>query len=177
MGAKWQTRAYGQAFADVLKAAKASDRAGNAVIETLCAAPHGYAWPDDADVKEQFTSTRYYGAGGINQNRLRLILGAIDRLLQRADRKVEPADVDYDDLQVEHVIPQQWQKYWPVEADDPNERAVLELARAQHIHRIGNLTLTSGPRNNSQQRPLGRETCGDHEALNPEAQRTLVRTR
>lgn len=150
MAIKAQTRAYGHAFADVLRTAQeASSHPGDAVVDALVAAPHGYTWPSDEEVAREFESARYYGAGGINQGRLRLILGAIDQRVQSLDRKGEPADVAYDKLQIEHIIPRSWRKHWPVSATNENERLVKEQERAAHVHRLGNLTLTSGPLNAS----------------------------
>ena len=144
MAVKAQTRAYGQAFAEVLKAAQSSDsHPGQAVVSALRGSPHGYAWPTDEDLAEQFRSSRYYGPGGINQDRLRLLLGAVDARLQREAHKGEPVQIQYDQLQVEHVIPRKWKTYWPVEASDPHEQIVLEQRRERHVHRIGNLTLAS----------------------------------
>jgi hypothetical protein len=150
MAAKWQTRAYGRAFVEVLVAAQhASDHPGQAVIEALKSEPYQYAWPSDDDVVQQFISSRYYGPGGISQPRIRLILGAIDDLLQSKTSKSEPIVVDYESLQVEHVIPQGWRSTWPIEVVDPSERIVAELEREQHVNRIGNLTLIAGPLNAS----------------------------
>jgi hypothetical protein len=144
MAAKWQTRAYGSAFAEVLRAARdARDHPGRAVIQALRSEPHGYAWPKDEDLVEQFRTVRYYGPGGINQDRLRLLLAAVDQRLQEGVSKAEPVTIRYGKLQIEHVIPQEWRRYWPVHAEDENERLVREQRRESHVHRIGNLTLTS----------------------------------
>lgn len=144
MAAKFQTRAYGQAFAEVLKAVQSSpDSPVRAVISALRSAPHGYEWPADGDLVAQFRHTRYYGPGGINQDRLRLLLGVVEARLQEEINKSEPVSIDYDALQIEHVIPREWKKYWPVDGKDDNERLVNEQLREAHINRIGNLTLVS----------------------------------
>lgn len=148
MAAKFQTRAYGQAFVEVLKAARsAPTRPGRAVIEALRAKPHGYEWPTLDHITEAFTTGRYYGAGGINQERLRMVLGAVDRLLQERAVKSEPVTIEYDALQVEHVIPQSWRQEWPIHETDPNARLVAEQERERHVNRIGNLTLASSSLN------------------------------
>ncbi len=60
MAAKWQTRAYGQAFAEVLKSAqRATSHPGRTVIDALRNNPHGYAWPLDKDLADKFTASRY----------------------------------------------------------------------------------------------------------------------
>ena len=144
MAIKAQTRAYGQAFAEVLRAAQQSDaHAGHAIVVALRKGPHGYNWPEDNELVAQFRTSPYYGYAGIAQYRLRLLLGEVDARLQRKAPKTEPVTIQYDSLQVEHVIPRSWQEHWPVEASDPNERIVREQEREAHVHRIGNLTLVS----------------------------------
>ena len=144
MAIKAQTRAYGQAFAEVLRAGQHADaHPGHAIVEALRKGPHGYTWPTDDELVAQFRTSPYYGYGGIAQYRLRLLLGAVDARLQRKDHKAEPVTIQYDRLQVEHLIPRSWQTHWPVEASDPNEKIVRKQEREAHVHRIGNLTLVS----------------------------------
>ena len=150
MAIKAQTRAYGQAFAEVLRTAQeAGTHPGLAVVDALRRGPHGYPWPTDEQLVTQFRSSAYYGYGGIAQYRLRLLLGAVDAWLQDDDYHMgEPVkDIAYDSLQVEHLLPRSWQAHWPVEAADPGQKIVLEKERSEHIHRIGNLTLVSGQLN------------------------------
>lgn len=146
MATKAQTRAYGQAFVEVLSAAqKAEGHPGRAVVEALRGGPHGYPWPTDDELVRQFRTSSYYGPGGVAQYRLRLLFSAIDARLQHDDHKGEPIEaIEYDRLQVEHVLPVKWEKYWPVKASDPAEKIVLEQDRQDHVHRLGNLTLVSG---------------------------------
>lgn len=144
MAAKLQTRAYGQVFGEILAAAQANhESAGRAVIDALRNDPHGYAWPSQADLAEQFRTSRYYGPGGVSQERLRLLLGAVDEHIQRTRHKGEPVTIEYDRLQIEHVIPREWKEYWPVEAVGEQERILEEQDRETHVNRIGNLTLAS----------------------------------
>ena len=145
MATKAQTRAYGQAFAEVLRAGQQADaHLGYAIVEALRQGPHGYTWPTDDELVSQFRTSPYYGYSGIAQYRLRLLLSAVDARLQRKAHKAEPVTIQYDKLQVEHVIPRSWQKHWPVEASGPNEKIVRQQERDAHVHRIGNLTLVSG---------------------------------
>jgi hypothetical protein len=150
MAGKYQTRAYGQAFVEILKAAQAAPtHAGLAVIAALRNAPHGYEWPTTNDLELAFADGRYYGPGGINQDRLRLLLGEVDRVLQGQAHKSESVTFEYEDLQIEHVIPQSWRTYWPVTEEESSARLVAEADRERHVNRIGNLTLATAPLNNS----------------------------
>ena len=144
MAAKYQTRAYGQVFVEVLRAGRQSGEPGRAVIEALANEPHGYGWPTFAEVRAAFEENRFYGPGGINQERIRMVLGAIDRLLQTEAVKTEALSIAYEELQVEHVIPREWRKWWPVEAGEPNQLLVREQRRDQYANRVGNLTLANG---------------------------------
>lgn len=147
MAGKYQTRAYNQAFVEVLRAAQKADAPGQAVIEALAASPHGYEWPETSDLEVAFADSRYYGPGGISQDRLRLLLGAVDAELIARSNKSETLTVQYDELQIEHVIPQSWRTHWPVIEDDEAIRALAEQERDRHLNRIGNLTLVTGPLN------------------------------
>jgi len=147
MACKAQTRAYSQAFVEVLRSAQRSLQPGQAVVDALAGSPHRYSWPDAADLEDAFATGRYYGPGGVNQDRLRLLLGAVDADLQERSTKAEPLHVEYEQLQIEHVIPQGWRTNWPISGLDQAEKLVAEQNRDRHLHRIGNLTLATGPLN------------------------------
>lgn len=149
MATKYQTRAYGQVFAEVLRDAQSADAIASTVELSLLNAPHGYVWPTDADIEHVFTSSRAYGPGGMNQARLRLLLGAVDRRLHEQDSKSEDVDIEYGNLPIEHVMPQKWRTNWPVEADSEEARHGLSVKRDQAVQRIGNLTLLTTALNSS----------------------------
>lgn len=141
MATKYQTRAYSQVFAEVLRDAQRADDIATRVEQSLLAAPHGYVWPTDDDIEEVFTTSRAYGPGGMNQARLRLLLGAVDRRLHDEDSKSEDVEIEYGNLTIEHVMPQKWRSNWPVEADSDEAAHGLGVKRDQAVQRIGNLTL------------------------------------
>ncbi len=150
MATKYQTRAYGTVFAELLKVAQdAPEHPGKAVIAALRDAPHGYVWPSAGEIEDSFREGRYYGPGGINQERLRLLLSGIDARLQETAPKSEPVSIDYGQLQVEHLIPQKWREYWPVAEGEGEARALAEDERERHVNRIGNLTLVTAQLNPS----------------------------
>lgn len=152
MAAKWQTRAYVSVFVEVLRAAQKAQGAGiaDAVIASLHAAPHGYAWPSDADLESSFGHTRAYGQGGLNQARLKLLLGEVDRRLHDLDSKGEDITISYDALTIEHVMPQKWEAHWPLPPNLQSGSADLAAQhRNQHVHRLGNLTLLTSVLNPS----------------------------
>lgn len=139
------TRGYGTFFVDVLKSAQTAHREdrsiSDAVTASLSSASQGLAWPTDDDVVSSFANNRFYNS--FTQERIRLILGAIDKHLQFENPRTEPATFDYEQLQIEHILPSSWQSHWPLNIEEP---AQLELATQQRhsaVHRIGNLTLVT----------------------------------
>ncbi|NUU32663.1 DUF262 domain-containing protein [Arthrobacter sp. C9C5] len=139
------TRGYGTFFVDVLKSAQAAQMEGHnisdAVTAFLSSTSQGLAWPTDDDVAEAFANNKFYNS--FTQERIRLVLGAIDKHLQFENPRTEPATFDYEQLQIEHILPSSWQTHWPLDIVDP---AQLELATQQRhsaAHRIGNLTLVT----------------------------------
>ena len=138
MAVKAQTRAYGQVFVEVLQAgAGRVESPGQAVIDALLGDPHGYAWPTRGELEDAFAGGRYYGPSGINQDRLRMLLSAIDQLLQRDAPKSEAYTVVYDSLQIEHVMPRSWREHWPIEGDRPRSpsRSGMRTSTASAISR------------------------------------------
>ena len=90
--------------------------------------------------------------------RIRLLLGAIDQLLRSEDRKEPSAVIDYNNLQIEHIMPQSWEQHWPLSDADGNHVAMNETdpvwlnlsnERRRAVDRIGNLTLVTGSFNGS----------------------------
>lgn len=83
----------------------------------------------------------------MNQERLKLLLSAVDDRLQVLHHKAEAISIDYAALQVEHIIPQEWRQEWPITETDPGAALLAEQSRQSHLHRIGNLTLVTGSLN------------------------------
>ncbi len=141
------TRGYNTFFVDVLKTAQTSLKAGENVAEAVITALESYsaglAWPTDDDVRAAFLNNRFYNS--FTQERIRLILAAIDQQLQTENPRTEPAAFDYDRLQIEHILPQSWQTHWPIGESDPAQHELAAQQRNSALQRIGNLTLvTSG---------------------------------
>lgn len=139
-----QTRGYGRAFLEVLQKAKITEPGvsiATAIEQSLLSSPYGLDWPTDAEIETEFLSRTFYGR--ISQERIRMVLSPIDRLLQSQRPKSEQASFDYDELTIEHIMPRSWQTHWPVEAQDDATKFAAEQERERHLHRIGNLTLVT----------------------------------
>ncbi|EWM12063.1 hypothetical protein KUTG_02367 [Kutzneria sp. 744] len=146
------TRGYGKVFVDILKSAAERTTipgvsVADAVIGALRGNPDQLSWPTDQELVTAFTTRKAYG--GMTQERIRLVLSAIDEHLQNANLKTEPATFDYDKLQIEHVMPQAWRDHWPLESTDAADRQLEAQQRDQAVHRFGNLTLVTSTFNQS----------------------------
>jgi len=102
-------------------------------------------WPGDDELITSLRTRDCYGY--VSQQRLVMVLRAIELSLcdPRTDVLGLPAG-----LSIEHIMPQQWQRNWPLPSGLTAEaRKAHILERAQRLHRLGNLTLTTIPMNSS----------------------------
>ena len=150
--AGWNTRGYGKRFVDVLKAAKSAERAGASIVSAIESKPHDAVrgQPDMAErsgIADAFLSRQFYNS--VSQERIRMLLGAIDTQMHSVHPKGEMPTFNYDVLHIEHLLPQTWHPDWPVIADSESQRSVLEQQRERAKNRLGNLTLLTAPLNGS----------------------------
>jgi len=121
------TRGYGKVFVDALKiAAEQAASPGPSVAAAVECALGGNSdnltWPTDEDLTAAFTTRKIYG--NITQERIRMVLGAIDEYLQTANPKTEPAIFDYDSLQIEQSASN---AAWPAKRQEFKEQSKLQL--------------------------------------------------
>jgi hypothetical protein len=164
------TRGYGAHFVDVLKAGQAAQRAaadiGTAIVDYLHALTASLRWPTDEDIETAFATRSIYGT--LAQDRIRLLLGAIDERLQLDRKHGERPIFNYDVLQIEHILPQTWRTHWPVSGKDQAATLLLEKEREQNVDRLGNLTLVTAPLNpvlSNSAWPMKREALREHSKL------------
>ncbi|QXQ11307.1 HNH endonuclease family protein [Paeniglutamicibacter sp. Y32M11] len=100
-------------------------------------------WPLDFDMHNQLPSKRVYG--NIRQDRLRVILGAVEQHLRGKSSKYEAVDLP-SKLEIEHVMPRGWRNYWDAEPKLGQEAAA---DRDALVNTIGNLTLVTKSLNGS----------------------------
>lgn len=149
-----QTRGYGTHLSRTLRETKRAAEKNADIADAVIAGLQGGVldWPFDAEVRSAFLERKYYP--GMSPARIRLLLGAIDERLRADDPNEPPASIEYENLQIEHVLPQKWQEHWPIpEEDEPvvTEESVRPLSdkRDRAVARIGNLTLVSASFNRS----------------------------
>ena len=112
-----QTRGYNVALPAKLKTVQAALEdtqvgVASAVVAAFSQASATLAWPDDAQVRQAFVQMNFYNR--LTQERIRMILGAIDNRLRIENPHTEPAAFDYSQLEIEHVMPRSWQSHWPL---------------------------------------------------------------
>jgi hypothetical protein len=139
---RWATRNYGQVFQQFLTGLIASDRTRPFadVLWNLIQTRDSYFWPKDQEIRDMFINVPVYGNGTISAGRLRVFLGAIDHYLEVRDKSGVRVNPSYDELTVEHLMPQTWATNWPID----EELADLEEARVTRnrlVQMFGNLTL------------------------------------
>jgi len=120
----------------VIRAAE-RQQVAQAISTFLCSqtAESSY-WPDDAQLERHLADFRFYKL--LPRGRTRMILEAMEdelRGIGRSDRGDGEQRCPRRILNVEHVVPQRWEKNWPL---DPTES---EDSRNRLIHTAGNLTL------------------------------------
>ncbi|MGV9613191.1 DUF262 domain-containing protein [Nocardia xishanensis] len=98
-------------------------------------------WPSDDELQEYLPSLRIYKT--IRQSRIRVVLEAIEQQL-RSERH-ESVRLS-SPLQIEHVMPQKWQKHWDQQPPLAGEAA---RERDRLVNTLGNLTLVTQKLNGS----------------------------
>ncbi len=135
----WNTRGYDRVFIRLVKrlnAVRADDPSG-VVSETMDGLQDTHSWPDDRTVRVAVVSMPKY-PGYHSAARIRMILEAIETHLIEESGMVESMEAPRK-LWIEHVMPQSWQRHWPVAGGVDGE---VEN-REQALRRLGNLTLTN----------------------------------
>lgn len=94
-------------------------------------------WPDDVELLKAWKNNAFYKKQ--KRGRGPMILKALEAELHT--KKTERLKYD-DDLTIEHLLPEKWEKHWPLKAEEnmPEYKEQEEI-RENHLHRVGNLTL------------------------------------
>ena len=129
------TKMYGLFFVDVMNTAAESRRASHAIAAKLVAErSDSFRWPDDEEFAHAWRTSPLYRT--LRRGRVTMILRSLERSL-RDPNLTDPIAIPKN-LHVEHIMPQQWEQWWPLAAGETTE---AETRRNRVIHTIGNLTL------------------------------------
>jgi len=139
------TKNYNRLFVELLKNTE-NDLSGNRVRRFLLASSADTSrWPDDKEFEKAWLTVNFYQK--IKRSKLRMILEALDDA--HHSNKTEIVRVDKT-LTVEHVMPVQWEKHWPLASVRGNfPRDLATERRDEYVNKIGNLTLLTNSLNPS----------------------------
>ena len=142
-----ETKDYNRLFASILATLKASDpsHAGR-VLEGALAAQSAPTrlWPSDGEFMGALIGDLY---NTLYRARLKsLLVGIENQLLSVKTEPDIPRSAKLTTLNIEHVLPQGWEKYWPLPESATDEDVA---GRWAHVHCLGNLTLTTRNLNSS----------------------------
>ena len=159
---------YNRFFVDLIKEARGTNDFTAANIRALLIKQTAEIsrWPDDKEFKESWLTLPFYKR--LKRTRTRMILEALERVLYT--EKTEKIHVERA-LTVEHLLPQEWAKHWPLSfsKDIPGDEEKAERRRKDALHKIGNLTLLTKQLNPSVSNgpwPTKRHAILEHSALN-----------
>jgi hypothetical protein len=140
------TKDYNRLFLELLVALEGKTATADDVIVDFLAGQTADSreWPSDAQLTEAMVDLPLYRL--LTRARLRMILEGLENVMRSA--KAEEGQVPKGVLTIEHILPQKWGDYWPLEVvDDPEEYHRQFGTRERMKHTIGNLTLVTGKLN------------------------------
>jgi hypothetical protein len=138
------TKNYNRFFVDMIKRLNELNDFSAAAIRKMLLAESAETsrWPDDEEFGRALISCKIYKR--IKRSKVRMILEALE--LELRTKKSEAISLP-EDLTIEHLMPQEWIRHWPLPAAESAEEA--ETARDELLHTLGNLTLVTEALNSS----------------------------
>lgn len=140
------TKNYNKIFIELLDELKSSgdNQVGDTVVEFLQSreAESDY-WPTDDDLSSSMREMQYWAR--VNQRRLKMVFSAIERELR--DTGYSETLEFTQDLEIEHILPQEWSHHWVLPGHKPSE--VERIERDEAKNKIGNLTILTDKLNPS----------------------------
>lgn len=87
-------------------------------------------WPGDGEIRSSLATQSAYTK--FRRPRLRMLLEAVEDYYRN---ETNQSQLDRKGYPIEHILPRAWQAHWPVEGIEAQQD------RANHVNRLGNLTL------------------------------------
>lgn len=151
---------YNNIFISVLRNLSKSEVSPNALRTMLCSLKgEASRWPRDEELKNTCITTSIF-PGTLETHKMRAILAELELGLRHAARTEDSFNSNLGNLDIDHVLPKSWYKYWPLNDGtvvnsneiygirlkhvmgvklDEKENATLD--RENSIPTLGNLTL------------------------------------
>jgi hypothetical protein len=138
------TRGYNRLFIELLKAlvGKSGSAADRVRVYLQSSDAESTRWPDDGEFRNAWMETPLFRV--LVQKRIRMLFEALE--LEIRTGKSEKLELS-EKLTIEHLLPREWKKHWPLPAGKTPEEA--EPERERLLHTIGNLTLLTSQLNPS----------------------------
>jgi hypothetical protein len=130
------TRGYNRFFVEMLSTLRGSNSIGDQVRDFLLSSnAASNRWPDDKEFEQAWVKKPLYQI--LVQKRIRMLLEALEQQLRSS--KTESLSFKKK-LQIEHLMPQDWKKHWPLPDNLPDPQGAIDNRNAT-VQTIGNLTL------------------------------------
>lgn len=138
------TRGYNRTFLDLLSVFKGDTTSiSKKVFELLSGFDaESNRWPRDKEFKQSWMERPVYNL--LRQQRLNLILERLERGMHTDRTEIRDQKIK---LTIEHIMPQSWEKNWPLPGNADEEEA--KINRYRIVHTFGNLTLLTNKLNPS----------------------------
>ena len=131
---------YNRLFMQVLTNAveSAPAEAGDTVVRSLAIqTAESRRWPTNSEFSSALRNDPLYTS--VNRARLKAFLVGIENHLRTGKTEPDKALSSAErKLTIEHLLPQAWEKHWPLPEGADESRMIM---RAASIHKLGNLTL------------------------------------
>jgi hypothetical protein len=130
------TRGYNRLFIDLLKTLDGPEEQFSARVRSVLRSPDAEStrWPKDSEFRGAWLGVPLYHR--LRRERILMLLEALElQLYTGLTEKIEVKG----GLTIEHLLPQDWYRHWPLPPDVPAEEA--EARREMLLHTLGNLTL------------------------------------
>jgi len=135
------TKNYNRLFVDMVKSLRADGSfSAKAIREFLLAQTQDTnRWPSDEEFKTSWTVISFYRR--LKKSKARMILEAIECSMY--DSKTEKVVQVETQLTIEHLLPKEWEKHWPLKSksDAHEDVETAKELRNEMLHTVGNLTL------------------------------------
>jgi uncharacterized protein with ParB-like and HNH nuclease domain len=136
------TRGYNLLFIDIIKSWEKEHHSAVSNIASFLKRFEGEdrRWPEDAEFEAAWMTRPAYTV--MSQARIRMILEALEAdLRSKKSEKIKFGDK----LTIEHLLPREWKRYYPLPKRKRPE--IAEVEREEVIHTFGNLTLLTSSLN------------------------------
>lgn len=162
------TANYNRVMLDVLKAIDEDlSQADTKIVQALASLEgNTVQWPTDEELRTDLEVRALYGQGRVSRGVLLTALRLVENRW-RLPRGEGPLGAD-NELQIEHIMPQDWHEHWPVSSEPADTLVEREQSREAHLHRLGNLTLVSpsmNPALSNREWETKREQLREHSSL------------